>query len=78
MGLQPPSKIVCVGRNYVDHAAELNNPVPTRPLLFMKPPSSITRLPEVRIPTDQANASTRLNWQFISVFHCAKRRLSKP
>ncbi|GAB3291358.1 fumarylacetoacetate hydrolase family protein [Pseudidiomarina andamanensis] len=53
MGLQPPSKIVCVGRNYVDHAAELNNPVPTRPLLFMKPPSSITRLPEVRIPTDQ-------------------------
>lgn len=30
-------KIVCVGRNYADHARELNNPVPTEPLLFMKP-----------------------------------------
>lgn len=30
-------KIVCVGRNYAEHARELNNPVPTEPLLFMKP-----------------------------------------
>lgn len=51
MGLQPPSKIVCVGRNYREHAAELSNPVPSQPLLFIKPPSAITRLPEVRIPT---------------------------
>jgi 2-keto-4-pentenoate hydratase/2-oxohepta-3-ene-1,7-dioic acid hydratase in catechol pathway len=36
-----PSKIVCVGRNYADHAAELGNPVPTEPLIFLKPPSSI-------------------------------------
>jgi 2-keto-4-pentenoate hydratase/2-oxohepta-3-ene-1,7-dioic acid hydratase in catechol pathway len=36
-----PSKIVCVGRNYVDHAAELGNVVPERPLLFLKPPSAI-------------------------------------
>ena len=36
-----PSKIVCVGRNYVDHARELGNEVPKVPLLFMKPPSSI-------------------------------------
>ena len=36
-----PSKIVCVGRNYRDHAAELGNPVPTEPLLFLKPPSSL-------------------------------------
>ena len=36
-----PSKIVCVGRNYRDHAKELGNPVPERPLLFLKPPSSI-------------------------------------
>ena len=35
-----PSKIVCVGRNYVDHAAELGNPVPTEPLLFLKAPSA--------------------------------------
>ncbi len=36
-----PSKIVCVGRNYVDHARELGNEVPKVPLLFLKPPSSI-------------------------------------
>lgn len=36
-----PSKIICVGRNYREHAAEFNNPVPEEPLLFMKPASSI-------------------------------------
>ncbi len=36
-----PSKIVCVGRNYAAHAAELGNQVPDKPLLFLKPPSSI-------------------------------------
>lgn len=36
-----PSKIVCVGRNYRDHAAELDNEVPTEPLLFLKPSSSV-------------------------------------
>jgi 2-keto-4-pentenoate hydratase/2-oxohepta-3-ene-1,7-dioic acid hydratase in catechol pathway len=36
-----PSKIVCVGRNYKEHAAELGNEVPTEPLLFFKPPSSL-------------------------------------
>ncbi len=36
-----PSKIVCVGRNYRDHAKELGNEVPAEPLLFFKPPSSL-------------------------------------
>ncbi|MBC8167271.1 MAG: fumarylacetoacetate hydrolase family protein [Bryobacteraceae bacterium] len=36
-----PSKIVCVGRNYVEHARELGNEVPSEPLLFLKPPSSL-------------------------------------
>lgn len=36
-----PSKIVCIGRNYRDHAAELGNEVPKEPLLFLKAPSSI-------------------------------------
>jgi 2-keto-4-pentenoate hydratase/2-oxohepta-3-ene-1,7-dioic acid hydratase in catechol pathway len=36
-----PSKIVCVGRNYVEHARELGNEVPERPLLFFKPPSAV-------------------------------------
>lgn len=36
-----PSKIVCVGRNYAEHAAELGNEVPTEPLLFLKAPSAL-------------------------------------
>jgi 2-keto-4-pentenoate hydratase/2-oxohepta-3-ene-1,7-dioic acid hydratase in catechol pathway len=36
-----PSKIVCVGRNYREHAAELGNKMPEEPLLFFKPPSSV-------------------------------------
>jgi 2-keto-4-pentenoate hydratase/2-oxohepta-3-ene-1,7-dioic acid hydratase in catechol pathway len=36
-----PSKIVCVGRNYREHAKELGNDVPREPLLFLKPPSAL-------------------------------------
>lgn len=36
-----PTKIVCVGRNYADHAKEMGNPVPAEPLLFYKPLSSL-------------------------------------
>ena len=36
-----PSKIVCVGRNYAAHAAELGNEMPKEPLIFLKPPSSL-------------------------------------
>ncbi len=39
--MERPGKIVCVGRNYAEHAAELGNVVPERPLLFLKPPSSV-------------------------------------
>jgi 2-keto-4-pentenoate hydratase/2-oxohepta-3-ene-1,7-dioic acid hydratase in catechol pathway len=35
-----PSKIICVGRNYADHAKELGNEIPSTPLIFLKPPSS--------------------------------------
>src|SRR5687767_8287569 len=38
-----PSKIVCVGRNYAEHAAELGNQVPKEPLLFLKAPSAMIR-----------------------------------
>ncbi|GHE22129.1 fumarylacetoacetate hydrolase family protein [Halomonas urumqiensis] len=37
-------KIVCVGRNYADHAKELDNPVPSEPLLFIKPATSAVEL----------------------------------
>lgn len=36
-----PSKIVCVGRNYREHAAELGNEIPKEPLIFMKPPTAL-------------------------------------
>lgn len=46
-----PSKIVCVGRNYREHAAELGNEVPAEPLIFFKPPSSLLATgKEVRRP----------------------------
>lgn len=36
-----PSKILCIGRNYADHAAELGHDVPPEPLVFFKPPSAL-------------------------------------
>ncbi|MBN3303905.1 FAHD1 Acylpyruvase, partial [Amia calva] len=36
-------KIICVGRNYIDHAKELNNAIPSEPVLFLKPPSAYVR-----------------------------------
>src|SRR6267143_3267024 len=36
-----PSKIVCVGRNFREHAAELGHDVPVEPLIFLKPPSAL-------------------------------------
>ena len=36
-------KIICIGRNYINHAKELNNPVPKEPVVFFKPDSAILR-----------------------------------
>ena len=36
-----PTKIVCVGLNYVEHAQELKMPLPEEPIIFLKPPSAI-------------------------------------
>ena len=47
-----PSKIVCVGRNYVEHAREMGNDVPKEPLFFLKAPSSLIREGEaIVLPT---------------------------
>jgi len=36
-------KIFCIGRNYAEHAKELNNPIPEEPVIFMKPPTALLR-----------------------------------
>ncbi|MEH6508344.1 fumarylacetoacetate hydrolase family protein [Halopseudomonas aestusnigri] len=46
----PMGKVVCVGRNYAEHARELNNPVPTEPLLFIKPATSVVPMaPSIKL-----------------------------
>jgi 2-keto-4-pentenoate hydratase/2-oxohepta-3-ene-1,7-dioic acid hydratase in catechol pathway len=47
----PVGKVVCVGRNYAAHARELNNPVPSEPVLFIKPATALANLEQsVSIP----------------------------
>ncbi|GAB4007552.1 fumarylacetoacetate hydrolase family protein [Glycomyces albus] len=58
-----PSKVVCVGRNYAEHAAELGNEVPDEPLIFIKPSTSIIGPGEaIRIPavSDQVEHEAEL------------------
>ncbi|WP_409277481.1 fumarylacetoacetate hydrolase family protein [Pseudomonas defluvii] len=52
----PLGKVVCIGRNYAEHAKELNNPVPTEPLLFIKPGSCVVPLEGgFKIPTERGS-----------------------
>lgn len=60
VGLQA-GKIVCVGRNYLDHIQELNNEVPDKPLLFIKPSTSLQRFAgDIAIPADQGECHNEL------------------
>ena len=50
----PLGKVVCIGRNYADHAKELNNPVPTSPILFIKPATAVVPFsPAFSLPVDR-------------------------
>jgi len=54
-------KIVCVGRNYAEHAKELNNPIPTEPILFIKPESSAVSLnDDLSIPGSDCHYETEI------------------
>ena len=55
-----PGKIVCVGRNYREHAKELGNDVPTAPLLFLKPPSAVIA---PGVPIVMPTASQRVDFE---------------
>ena len=57
----PVGKVVCVGRNYAEHAKELNNPVPTTPILFIKPSTAVVALePGFTIPKDRGQCHHEL------------------
>ncbi len=51
-----PTKIVAIGKNYVDHAAEMDSSVPEQPLIFLKPPTAVVGpLQPVRLPATSSN-----------------------
>lgn len=57
----PVGKIVCVGRNYAAHAKELNNPIPTEPLLFIKPATAAVAMERpISIPRGQGECHHEL------------------
>lgn len=55
-----PSKVIAVGRNYVNHAAEFGNELPASPLLFMKPPTAVTA---VGAPIFYPHLSERVDYE---------------
>lgn len=57
-----PSKILCVGRNYREHASELGNEVPKEPLIFLKPPSSVIG-PGATIEMPSATLTQRVDFE---------------
>jgi 2-keto-4-pentenoate hydratase/2-oxohepta-3-ene-1,7-dioic acid hydratase in catechol pathway len=77
VNLLPPSepgKIVCIGRNYKDHADELGHKVPQEPLIFLKPPSSVIA-PEVPIVMPPSSERVDYEGELAVVIG---RRLSRP
>jgi 2-keto-4-pentenoate hydratase/2-oxohepta-3-ene-1,7-dioic acid hydratase in catechol pathway len=57
----PLGKIICVGRNYAEHAKELNNPVPTSPVLFIKPSTAAVCMEQpFTIPEQQGRCDHEL------------------
>lgn len=71
-----PSKIVCVGRNYVAHAAELENEVPDLPLLFLKPPSAVVGPgAEIVLPPQSENVQHEAE---LAIVICQRGRWISP
>jgi 2-keto-4-pentenoate hydratase/2-oxohepta-3-ene-1,7-dioic acid hydratase in catechol pathway len=73
-----PSKIICVGRNYKEHASELGNEVPKEPLIFYKPPSSIVGPGEpIQLPPDSLTKRVDYEGELAVVIGKRCRRLAK-
>jgi 2-keto-4-pentenoate hydratase/2-oxohepta-3-ene-1,7-dioic acid hydratase in catechol pathway len=59
--VHPLGKVVCVGRNYLAHIRELNNPVPEQPVLFIKPASAVVDMHDpLRLPPGDVHFETEL------------------
>ena len=58
-----PSKVVCIGRNYTEHIAELNNETPDEPVFFFKPNSAISS--EMIFPKGNENCHYEAEISFI-------------
>lgn len=71
-----PSKVVCVGRNYADHAAELGNLVPDDPMLFLKAPTAIIG-PDAPIRLATAERRTDFEGELVVVIGRAAGRVPR-
>ena len=71
-----PSKIVCVGRNYREHAAELGNKMPEEPLLFLKAPSAVIA-PEDKIELPRASRQVEHEGELAMVIGKTASKLSE-
>ena len=60
------NKVICVGKNYLDHAKEMNAAVPTEPLLFTKPWTAVTPIREkINIPVDKGSVHHELEIAYV-------------
>ncbi|HLN53043.1 MAG TPA: fumarylacetoacetate hydrolase family protein [Lentimicrobium sp.] len=62
-------KIICIGRNYVEHAKELNHPLPATPVFFMKPESALVR---GNLPFFYPSFSNEIHYEVEIVFYINK------
>lgn len=70
-----PTKIVCVGRNYAEHARELGNEVPEQPLIFLKPPSALIGNGEaIRLPAESSRVEHEAEIAVIIGSRCSRVR----
>ncbi|HWI63431.1 MAG TPA: fumarylacetoacetate hydrolase family protein [Symbiobacteriaceae bacterium] len=70
-----PSKVICIGRNYAEHAAELGNLAPTEPMFFLKAPSAVTGPGEsIKLP-DPGHA---IHWEAELAVVIGKRAKAVP
>jgi 2-keto-4-pentenoate hydratase/2-oxohepta-3-ene-1,7-dioic acid hydratase in catechol pathway len=71
-----PGKVVGIGRNYVEHALELDNPIPTEPVLFLKSPSSVIG-PRAAIVLPPESARVEYEGEVAVVLRQTLRRASR-